>query len=256
MKIEPHIDRMNHAARTLPTRVLVVVAAAALGAGTLGCGVLSKAKQAVDNVSAISSLADKLGKSDKLTYTAEYKLDDGSTATVAQEPPKAAFIGKAGRFVLTEEALLLCTTSSGKTACQRSPNQSKAAASADQAAYLTAVAGGGFISAPMAVALMGAAALVPGAKIDKSDKKVAGVQSTCLHVTGIPADKDPTAVTAKEFTVCVGDNGVLTTFAGVGTDGKKVGVELTKFGDKVDEKSFAAPGGAKVVDVQTLTPPN
>jgi hypothetical protein len=240
----------------LRSRVVVVIAAAVVGAGTLGCGVVSKAKQAVENVSAISDLADKLGKSDQLTYTGTYKMDDGSTATVVQEPPKAAFIGKSGRFILTEDALLLCNGTGSKVACQRSPNQNKVAASADQAAYVSAVAGGGFISAPMAVAVMTAAAVVPGTKIDKSEKKIAGVNSTCLHVTGIPADKDPNAVTAKEFTVCVGDNGVLTTFTGVGTDNKKIGVELTKFAGKVDEKSFVPPAGAKIVDVQDIQAPN
>jgi hypothetical protein len=244
----------------LRSRAVVVIAAAVVSAGTLGCGVVSKAKQAVENVSAISDLADKLGKSDQLTYTGTYKMDDGSTATVVQEPPKAAFLGKSGRFILTQDALLLCSGtgsgSGGKVACQRSPNQNKVAASADQAAYVSAVAGGGFISAPMAVAVMTAAAVVPGTKIDKSEKKIAGVKSTCLHVTGIPGDKDPNAVTAKEFTVCVGDNGVLTTFTGVGTDNKKVGVELTKFTGKVDEKAFVPPAGAKIVDVQDLQTPN
>jgi len=242
----------------LRSRAVVVITAAVVAAGTLGCGVVSKAKQAVENVSAISDLADKLGKSDKLTYTGTYKMDDGSTATVVQEPPKAAFLGKSGRFILTEQALLFCsgTGTGAKVTCQRTPNQNKVTASADQAAYVSAVAGGGFISAPMAVAVMTAAAVVPGTKIDKSEKKVGGVDSTCLHVTGIPADKDPNAVTAKEFTVCVGDNGVLTTFTGVGTDNKKIGVELTKFASKVDEKAFVPPAGAKIVDVQDIQAPN
>ena len=238
----------------LRTRAALVVAAAVLGAGTLGCGIVSKAKQAVDNVSAISDLADKLGKSDQLTYAGDYKLDDGTSVTVVQQPPKAAFISKKGRFILTEDALLLCDTQNGKWTCQRTPNQSNVSASADQAAYMSAIAGGGFINAPMAVALMTAAAVVPGTKIEKSEKKIAGLQSTCLRVTGIPADKDPSAVTAKEFTVCVADNGVLTTFSGIGTDDKKVGVELTKFATNVDAKSFAAPAGAKIVDVETIDP--
>jgi hypothetical protein len=243
---------MNRAAR-----ILVVAAAALLGAGSLGCGIISKAKQAAENVSQISDLADKLGKSDQLTYTAEYKLDDGTTATVVQQPPKAAFLGKKGRFILTEESMLWCETANNKWTCQRTPNQSKVAASADQAAFMTAIAGGGFISAPMAVGLMTAAAIVPGVKIEKSEKKIGGLQSTCLHVTGIPQDKNagPNDVSAKEFDVCVADNGVLTVFTGLGTDNKKIGVEMTKFTDKVDAKSFVAPAGAKIVDVDNLDPP-
>jgi hypothetical protein len=234
-------------------RMLCFAAAALLGVGALGCGFISKAKQAVENVSTISDLADKLDKSSKLTYTAEYKVvGDPAIATVVQQPPNAAFIGKDGRFVLTPDFMLMCS----KTTCQRTVNQAKTEASADQAAYMTAVAGGGFISTPMALALMTAAAVVPGVKVDKSDKKIAGVSSTCLHVTGIPKDdSNPNNVSAKEFTVCVGDNGVLTTFTGVGTDDKKIGVEMQKFVTTADPKSFVAPAGAKVVDVDTLEPP-
>jgi hypothetical protein len=251
MMIKPHIDRM-----TLRTRVFALAGVVVLGAASLGCGALSKAKQAVDNVSAISDLADKIGKSDKLTYTGEYQVQDGAKATVVQQPPNAAFLGQDGRFILTDDHLFMCQGAGSKTTCQRSPNQNKAGATADQAAYMTAIAGGGFISAPMAVALMTAAAIVPGTKVDKSEKTIGGLKSTCLHVTGIPKDQaDPDSVTAKEFTVCVGENGVLTTFSGVGTDDKKVGVELTKFSTTVDAKSFAPPAGAKIVDVENLTPP-
>jgi hypothetical protein len=48
---------------------------------------------------------------------------------------------------------------------------------------------------------------------------------------------------------------VLTTFTGVGTDDKKIGVEMQKFVTTADPKSFVAPAGAKVVDVDTLEPP-
>jgi hypothetical protein len=230
-------------------RVFTVATAALLAAATLGCGVVSKAKQAVGNVSAITDLADKLGKSDQLTYTAVYKLDDGTTATVAHQPPDSAFTGRDGTFIVTAAALLICKKEAGHTVCRRSPHDSRLGQSADQAAYVTQVAGSGFISAPMAVGLMTAAAVVPGANIDKSDRKVAGLSSTCLHVTGLPADKDPTAVSAKEFTVCVADNGLLTTFSGLGTDEKKLGVELTTFSGKVAASAFKPPAGAKIVDI-------
>jgi hypothetical protein len=240
----------------LRTSAVVAIAAAVLGVGSLGCGVISKAKQAVDNVSAVTDLADKIGKADKLTYTGQYKVvSDGTTATVTQDPPKAAYIGTNGRYILTDDALLLCTGTGGKQACQRSP-KGAAGSTGDQAAMMSAVAGGGFISAPMAVALMTASAVVPGIKIDKSSKKVAGLSSTCLHVTGIPADSQPNSVTAKEYDVCVGDNGVLTRFTGLGTDDKKIGVELTKFSESADAKNFKAPAGAKIVDVQSIDPTN
>jgi hypothetical protein len=234
----------------------VVVIAAMLGAGSLGCGLISKAKQTVDNVSAVTDLADKLGKADDLVYTGQYRVvGDGTTATVTQDPPKAAYIGKEGRYILTDDALLLCVGAAGKTTCQRSP-RSQGGSAGDQAAMMSAVAGAGFISAPMAVALMTASAVVPGIKIEKSDTKVAGLKSTCLHVTGIPADSQPNSVTAKEYDVCVAGNGILTRFTGLGTDDKKIGVELTKFSDSADAKNFKAPAGAKIVDVQSIDPGN
>jgi hypothetical protein len=237
-------------------RALVVVVSVSLGAGALGCGAISKAKQAVSNVSQMTDVADKLGKSSKLTYTATYKLDDGSTAQVVQQPPNAAYLGKSGRFVLTDASLLWCTTANKKTTCQRKANTSKIAASADQSQYLTAIAGGGFISTPMAVGVLTAAAIVPGVKFDESTVNVAGLSSTCLHVTNIPTNDSSAGVNAKEFTVCVGDNGVLTKFTGLGTDGKKQGVMLTKFGTSVDANAFKAPAGAKITDVQSLDAPN
>jgi hypothetical protein len=237
-------------------RASVVVAAAVLGAGALGCGVVSKAKQAVSNVSQMTDVADKLGKSGKLTYSATYKLDDGTTAQVVQQPPNSAFLGKAGRFVLTDASLLWCTTTAKVTTCQRKANTSKIAASADQSQYLTAIAGGGFINTPMAVGVLTAAAIVPGVKFDESTVNIAGLSSTCLHVTNIPTnDTNSADVSAKEFTVCVGDNGVLTRFTGLGTDGKRQGVMLAKFGTSVDANAFKAPAGAKIVDVESLDAP-
>ena len=232
------------------TRILTVVLASVLGAGALGCGLLDQVKQTVDNVSAITDLADRMGKSGKLTFTAEYKTDDGTATTVVQQPPKAAYIGKDGRFILTEDALLVCTGKTGKVVCQKSAVQTGQLSSADQAAYLSAVAGGGFINTEMALALMTAAAVVPGVKIAQNTATIAGQKSDCLDVTGIPQDANagPNDVSAKEFHVCVADSGLLTRFKGVGTDDKAIGVELSKYSEKVDAQAFVAPKGAQIVE--------
>jgi len=232
------------------TRILTVVLASVLGAGALGCGLLDQVKQTVDNVTAITDLADRMGKSGKLTFTAEYKTDDGTATTVVQQPPKAAYIGKDGRFILTEDALLVCTGKTGKVVCQKSAVQTGQLSSADQAAYLSAVAGGGFINTEMALALMTAAAVVPGVKIAQNTATIAGQKSDCLDVTGIPQDANagPNDVSAKEFHVCVADSGLLTRFKGVGTDDKAIGVELSKYSEKVDAQAFVAPKGAQIVE--------
>src|SRR5262249_48596487 len=151
-------------------------------------------KQTVDNVSAITDLADRLGKSASLTFTADYRTDDGKTTTVVQQPPKAAYLGTEGRFILTDNTLYTCTRKVGaKMVCQKSPAQTDQLSESDQAAYLSAVAGGGFVNAPMALALMTAAAVVPGVKITQTTATIASQKSDCLDVTGIPRDNDPNA---------------------------------------------------------------
>ncbi len=232
-------------------RLATAAVAVALGAATLGCGFISNVGNAVDNLSTVADLTEKLTQSAELTYTAEYTLVDGSgSATVVQQPPNAAFIGKDARFVLTSESMLMCTGAGAKATCQRSANT--AGATSDQATYLTAVAGGGFINTPMAIAMMGAASIVPDVKIDKSTADVAGLASTCLRATDIGGEAASNEVNLNELTVCVADNGVLTTFSGVGTDGSMVGVKLASYSATVDASAFAPPKGAKVVDVDQV----
>jgi hypothetical protein len=236
------------------SRLLAAAAAITLGAGALGCGLIGKVKQAADNVTAISNLADRLGKSGQLTFTAEYKVEDGKTTTVVQQPPKAAYLGADSRLILTEDALYQCSGKAGaKVVCHKNPVQTGDLSQADRSAYISAVAGGGFINAEMALALMTAAAVVPGVKITETTATVAGQKSDCLDVTGIPKDQDPNAVTAKEFHVCVSENGLLTRFKGVGTDDKALGVELTKYSEKVDPQAFVPPKGAQIIE--GTTPP-
>jgi len=236
------------------TRLLATAAALLLGAGALGCGPVGQVKQAADNVTAISNLADRLGKSGQLTFTADYKNvsgseGDGKTTMKVQEPPKAAYLAADGRFILTEDTLYQCSGKAGqKVVCQKSPVQTGDLSKSDRAAYISAVAGGGFISAEMALALMTAAAVVPGVKIAENTATIAGQKSDCLDVTDIPRDQDPNAVTAKEFHVCVSENGLLTRFKGVGTDDKAIGVELTKYSDKVDPQAFVPPKGAQIIE--------
>src|SRR5215204_760658 len=104
------------------TRVLIVALAATLAAGTLGCSLLSQAKGIADAAGVVSDFADRLGKAQTLTYTAEYKMTGGETAKFVQQPPNAAFVGKDGSFIFTAESLYFCGTTNGKVTCQKSPN--------------------------------------------------------------------------------------------------------------------------------------
>jgi hypothetical protein len=234
------------------TRTAVFTAAAVLGTATLGCGIVSQVKQAADNLTAVTDAAQKLGDMSKLTFTADYKLQDGSTATVVQQPPNAAFVGRDGRFIFTADAMYLCSKKDNAPSCQKTRNTSGSDLDATAAGYIPGAVGAGFISAPIAVGMMTVAAVTPGAKVDKSDRKIGGLSSTCLKVTGIRPDDDPNTADVKEFTVCIADNGLLTQFSGVDSRNEKVDVELTKYAETADPKQFQPPAGYKIIDVEAL----
>ncbi|GAA1794474.1 hypothetical protein GCM10009682_15300 [Luedemannella flava] len=239
-------------------RVLVVVAGATALVVTLGCGVINQAKDLVDNVATLSDFADRLGKAQNLTYTAKYDIvgqgDDKARLTLAQEPPNTVFIGKNGRYLFTSEATYLCETGSGETTCTRSPSAATAAG-ADGAALATA-AGGTFVSPELALGLVLAASVVPGAKVSKSEKTIADQDALCADVTGLEAAASPGDTDAvRDFSVCVTSDGVLASFSGSLSNGETTKVEMTSYQDSADAKLFEVPKGAKIVDAGALPTP-
>jgi hypothetical protein len=237
-------------------RTIGFTAAAAVVLATgLGCGVLSAANDAVHNISAISDLADKINNSGAATYQADYRLEDGSTVTVAQQPPNSADIGTKTRYLATADAFFLCEQDNGKWTCEKTP--STGSADPQSAAMAAGLTGNGFISAPMAVAVLTAAAIVPHAKVDMSTQNIAGQRSTCATVSNLEqAQRDPTQTPkVSDFTVCVTDQGILARFSGTATDGKKAKVELTKYSPAVDPNLFRPPAGATIKDTTELTQP-
>jgi hypothetical protein len=235
------------------SRIATVTAAVAVAATLLGCGVLSQVKQAASNITTISDLAEKLGKADKLTFTAEYKLSDGSVASVVQQPPNSAYVGRNGRFIVTADAFYLCGTGNGAMSCQKTANTGGSLDAAN-AGLIPSVAGAGFVSAPIALALLTAASISPGAKVDKTERKIAGQSSTCIKVSGIKGDNDPSTSDVKDFSACVTDSGLLASFSGDLNNGEHASIEMTRYSGSADAKAFAPPAGAQVVDVDRLQP--
>jgi hypothetical protein len=231
------------------TRIAIITV---LGVTALGCGVISQAKQAVDNLATVADLANKLGTSSTLTYTADYKLDDQTVATVVQQPPSVAVMGKDGRFIFTQDAIYLCDKKKKPATCQKTANTAGPQLDQTSAAYLPAVAGTGFVSAPVALVILTAASVAPGATVEKSERTIAGLKSTCLKVSGIPEDKDPKTVDLREFSACVSDNGLLTSFSGVDSAGTRLAVEMSRYSETVDAKAFQPPAAYQIVDVDRL----
>jgi hypothetical protein len=246
--------RFGSASVARTTRVLVVVLATTLTAGSLGCGLISQAKNLVDNAKTLSDFAENLGKAQTLTYTAEYQTEGGDTVTQVQQPPNTAFIAKDSRFIYTSEALFLCSTDAAVLTCQKSPNSSNDMSSADSG-LAAGIGGPGFITSELALGLVLAASIVPGASVEQSTKTIAGQSSRCATATGLEkaAEEGDTDV-PKEFTVCITDDGILASFSGISTTGEKTAIELTKYSATADATLFAPPAGAKIVDVTQIQP--
>jgi hypothetical protein len=237
---------------TLPRNKLITAAAAlVLMTGSLGCGALRAAKNVGDNLSTLGDLADKIQKAEKITYQAEYKLTDGSKVTVAQQPPSAAAVGDKGRFIANTDAFYFCDTEQSPVTCTKTPNTDGDTNSAAAASLWSGV-GTGFVAAPLALALLTGALVIPTVKVKKSEQKIAGQQSTCAEVTNIAAgtgnSSDGNMDNLDAFSVCITDKGVLSKFSGTGTSGETNGVELTSYKDKVDASLLQVPDGAKIVD--------
>jgi hypothetical protein len=237
------------------SRVLVATLATVLGAASLGCGLIDQAKNLVDTAQVLSDFADRLGKSASLTYTADYRVKDGDTVTLVQQPPNSAFLGKTGSFIFTQEYMYVCGTEKGVTSCQRTPNQAKSVGGAD-AGVVAGVTGPGFVTPEIALGLIAAAAFVPGAKVETSERTIAGEKSLCANATNLDAAASPGDEDApKDFAVCVTETGILASFSGTTTSGEKAEIELVKYSATADAKALAPPDGAKIVDVTTLEPP-
>jgi hypothetical protein len=235
-------------------RVLVASLATSLAAASLGCGLIEQAKDLVGTAQVLSDFADRLGKAATLTYTAEYQVTGGEKVTLVQQPPNSAFLTSSGRLILTEEFLYLCGEESGVMTCQRSTNEAVDAAAAD-AGLVSGLTGPGFVTPELALGLIAAAALVPGAKVEQSEKTIAGEASLCATASGLDAAASPGDENApKDFTVCVTEAGILASFSGTTVEGEQAAIELVAYSASVDATAFEPPTGAKIVDVAQIQP--
>jgi hypothetical protein len=236
-----------------PRTVAFAAAAAVALTATLGCGFISAAGNLAGNLSTIGDLADKINNSEHATFTATYKLQDGTPVVVAQQPPNSATVGPKGRFIATPDAYYICDKSSGSWVCQKSPANGNTGTG--DAAIASGLTGNGFISAPLAVAVLTAAMVVPKAHVDKSTETIAGQKSTCAKVSNLEQAQQNESNKVTDFTVCVTDTGVLARFEGTSTDGTKANIELTAYSSTVDSGLFAPPAEAKINDVGQLEVP-
>jgi len=238
------------------SRILIVALSTVLVASVMGCGIIGKVQSVANAVKTLGDMADRLKAADNLTYTAKYNVDGADPVTVSQQPPNSAIIGKDGRFIVTPDATFLCSTEKAVLTCQKSPSVGADQVGAQDASLIAGIAGQGFISPELALGLILAASVVPGAKVEQSNKTIAGQKSLCATASNLDAAASPGDTSGpKEFSVCVADSGVLTSFTGTDGDGSHKGITMTSFSTTADATAFAPPPGAKIVDVTQLASP-
>lgn len=236
------------------SRRTAVLTAVVLGAVTvLGCGVGS-AKTVAPTALVLGGLADRLGEGRRLAHTATYDVTGGEPVTLVRRPPRAAFLTGRGRFVFTADRLISCTADTCRRAPNRTPGPNSAALGQDSAApaLVAEVTGRGFATPEEVLALVAAAALVPGARAQLSSGTIAGQDAQCAAVSGLDSASATGQPALGDFALCVTTEGVLASFRGTLGDGRHAEIKLARLDRTTDEAAFGVPAGARVLDVAAL----
>lgn len=235
----PRVPR-NIRAPGSPLRRRVSAVALAATLGTAGCQDIGTAARMVDGSHLVSALATRLDRSAELTYSADYRLAGGATATLAQaqRPHRAAYSFPGGKVTVTARDTAVCRTAANDSTCVLSPS------APDRGASTTALT-----AAPQAPAMVGAATVVDlliatardaNGNVDQHDTTVAGRHATCIEAR---ATDDPSVT---RFVACITTEGVLGSFTGT-VNGQPVDIAMTRYRDDVDPAEFDLPRGAKVL---------
>ncbi|MEH1097645.1 hypothetical protein [Micromonospora sp. CPCC 205561] len=202
-----------------------------------GCQTLDDAGRAIGRSDLVNDLAARLDGALELTYSADYQLPGGQSASIAQtqDPVRSAYTWPGGKLTVTPEATARCETAAGRASCTL---EAPPAANAKPTVTLFAEAKQrGLVTPPVVVGLLTAAALDPDAVIAQSDTTLAGRHATCVDVKR----------SAEDFTACVTTEGALGRFTGR-IDGRQVELTLNRYRETVDGTAFDLPPDAGVVD--------
>ncbi|MEU9505003.1 hypothetical protein AB0D32_01820 [Micromonospora sp. NPDC048170] len=202
-----------------------------------GCQTLDDAGRAIGRSDLVNDMAARLDRALELTYSADYQLPGGQTATIAQaqDPARSAYTWPGGKLTVTPEATTRCETAAGRATCTL---EAPPAPNAKPTVTMFAEAKQqGLVTPPIVVGLLTAAALDPNAVIKQSDTTLAGHHATCVDVDQ----------SAGDFTACVTTEGALGSFTGK-VDGRQVELALSRYRETVDPTAFDLPPDAVVVD--------
>jgi hypothetical protein len=230
-----------------PSRLIVMLAAAVALLAPAAC-----ANASADEPRMLNDLATRLDRAGDLTFTAEYRLDGGARAVIAQaqQPRRAAYVHPGGKAVFTESQLANCRVVGAANRCTITSPPAPATDPAldlltattdgdEPSASLSPSAAtprsGGLVSPSRALRLVSDAVL-DGATVTRYESTIAGERATCVGVHG-----------AEGFTVCVTAEGLLGSFTGT-VDGNVVSFELTSYADTADAATFTLPADAEIDD--------
>lgn len=222
-----------------PLRVLTGSIIAVLAVS--GCQALDDAGRVIGRADLVNDLAARLDGAGELTYSADYQLPGGDSATIAQSqtPPRAAYTYPGGKITVTADATTECVIAGRQHTCTLDPppqNTNKPAVAVFQGANQR-----GLVTPPVVIGLLTAAALDPDATIEQHDTTVAGRHASCVRVRQV------TNSAAPNFDTCITTEGVLGSFTGT-VDGTEVDIALSHYRTAVDSAAFDLPAGAGVID--------
>ncbi|HEX5595873.1 MAG TPA: hypothetical protein VFX61_07635 [Micromonosporaceae bacterium] len=206
-----------------------------------GCQTIGNANQVIGRADLVNDLASRLDDAWELTYSTEYQLASGQTATIAQahKPSRAAYIYPGGKITVTATATTECDLAGPSPTCTLSIPPSPRHRPA--AAIFAAANARGMVAPAVVISLLTAASLDTNTVIEQSDTTIAGRHATCVKVSGV------VNAAASSFDACITTEGVLGSFNGV-VDGTPVDIILSSYRDQVDDSLFELPSEAGLID--------
>ena len=225
-----------------PSRLAALIVAALALLAPAAC-----ASASADEPKLLNDLAIRLDRAGDLTFTAEYRLDGGAQAVIAQaqKPRRAAYVHPGGKAVFTESELATCrAVGAGNRCVITEPPSPGTDPALDLLTATTGATGASASPAPPAAGLVAPSralrlvsdAVLDGATVTRYESTIAGEGATCVGVHG-----------AAGFTACVTAEGLLGSFTGT-IDGRVVSFELTRYATTTDAATFALPEGAEIED--------
>ncbi|NLU79360.1 hypothetical protein HCA58_13405 [Micromonospora sp. HNM0581] len=222
-------------------RILAVSVIASLS--VTGCQALDDAGRTMERSDIVNDLAARMDRALELTYSAEYQLPGGRSASFvqSQDPARSSYTWPGGKLTVTDEATTRCDTDDDRTVCTL--EQPPAPNSKPSVVVFAEAELQGLITPPLVMGRLTDAALDPDAVITERSSTVVGHHATCVDVRR----------SAESFTACVTGEGTLGSFTGQ-LDGEPVELALSRYRDRVEGAAFDLPAGADVVDRRAAGP--